>query len=182
MGSDLKPTNNTSGGTATARRLAPANQPCSRRRSAGGFTLVELMIIIAIIGTLAAIAIPAYNVYVQKAKTTVAITDLQGIEKQLFLFETNNDRLPDSLAEAGINMTDQWGNPYQYILIRGKPLTGPGKVTPRKDKNLHPLNSDFDLFSMGPDGLTNKALTAQASHDDIIRAGDGSFYGLAVNY
>jgi hypothetical protein len=35
---------------------------------------------------------------------------------------------------------------------------------------------------MGPDGLTNVALTAKASHDDIIRAGDGSYYGIAVNY
>jgi general secretion pathway protein G len=52
----------------------------------------------------------------------------------------------------------------------------------REDKNLHPLNSDLDLYSIGPDGKTNLPLTAKASHDDIIRANDGGYFGVASNY
>lgn len=182
MANNLKPSAATNCRFAKPYDSSPANQPCSQRRPHGGFTLLELLIVIAIIATLVAIAAPAYDAYLQKAKLNISIVEIKEIEKQLLLFEMHNNRLPDTLAEAGIDMIDQWRNPYQYTLIRGKPLTGPDKVTPRKDKSLHPLNSDYDLYSMGPDGLTNTALTAKASHDDIIRAGDGSYYGIAVNY
>jgi general secretion pathway protein G len=143
---------------------------------------LETLIVMAIIGTLASISIPAYSAYLEHTKLTATITDIKQIERQILIFESGNDRLPETLADAGIALIDQWGNPYQYILIRGKPLTGKGKVTPRKDKSLHPLNSDFDLYSMGPDGKSNVALTAKASHDDIIRAGDGQYIGAAEDY
>lgn len=182
MASKFKPSKATRCWFTKAHHTSPANQSCSRRRHPGGFTLLEVLIVIAIIATLCAIAIPAYTAYLKNAAITVSITDIKEIEKQLLLFEMNNDRLPETLAEAGINMIDPWRNPYQYTLIRGKSLTGPDKVTPRKDKSLHPLNSDYDLYSMGPDGLTNVPLTAKASHDDIIRAGDGNYYGVAENY
>ena len=52
----------------------------------------------------------------------------------------------------------------------------------RKDRFLHPLNSTYDLYSVGKDGKTVAALTAKASKDDIIRANDGGFIGLAVKY
>jgi general secretion pathway protein G len=53
---------------------------------------------------------------------------------------------------------------------------------PRKDKNLVPLNSDYDLYSMGKDGESQIPLTVKISHDDIIRANDGAFVGLAIDY
>jgi general secretion pathway protein G len=52
----------------------------------------------------------------------------------------------------------------------------------RKDKNLIPINSDFDLFSMGPDGMSTSPLTANISRDDIVRGRNGDFYGVAVDY
>ena len=52
----------------------------------------------------------------------------------------------------------------------------------RKDHNLVPLNTDFDLYSMGPDGESASPLTAKASRDDIIRANNGSYIGTATNY
>jgi general secretion pathway protein G len=50
------------------------------------------------------------------------------------------------------------------------------------DRFLHPLNSDFDLYSMGKDGLSQAPITARASQDDIIRASDGGFIGLAAQF
>ena len=52
----------------------------------------------------------------------------------------------------------------------------------RKDGKLDPLNSDFDLYSLGPDGESALALPAAPSHDDVVRAKDGAYIGLAVNY
>lgn len=52
----------------------------------------------------------------------------------------------------------------------------------RKDHSLVPINSDYDLYSMGPDGKSQAPLTANASRDDIIRANNGAFYGKASNY
>ena len=45
-----------------------------------------------------------------------------------------------------------------------------------------PINTDFDLYSVGADGRTAAPLTARFSHDDVVRANNGSFIGLAVNY
>ena len=59
---------------------------------------------------------------------------------------------------------------------------GSGSGKPRKDHFLHPINSDFDLYSMGADGESNAPLTAKQSRDDIIRANDGAYYGLASNF
>ncbi len=52
----------------------------------------------------------------------------------------------------------------------------------RKDRFLVPLNSDFDLYSKGPDRKSVPPLTAEASRDDIIRANDGGYIGLASEY
>lgn len=52
----------------------------------------------------------------------------------------------------------------------------------RKDRNLVPINSNFDLYSMGQDGQSRPPLTARVSRDDIIYANDGAFIGLAEDY
>jgi general secretion pathway protein G len=43
-------------------------------------------------------------------------------------------------------------------------------------------NSDFDLHSMGPDGQNKPPFTAKPSQDDIVRAGDGGYFGKASEY
>jgi general secretion pathway protein G len=45
-----------------------------------------------------------------------------------------------------------------------------------------PINTDFDLYSVGPDGNTQPPLTAPVSRDDIVRANDGRFIGKAEDY
>lgn len=73
----------------------------------------------------------------------------------------------------------QWILPNEaYAAAGGNASRG----TPRKDRFLHPINSDYDLYSMGKDGESVEPLTARKSHDDIIRANDGSFVGLAVEF
>jgi general secretion pathway protein G len=61
-------------------------------------------------------------------------------------------------------------------------ITTAGVGKSRKNKNLTPINSYFDLYSKGKDGLSTLPLTAKASRDDVILANDGAFIGLASNY
>jgi hypothetical protein len=50
------------------------------------------------------------------------------------------------------------------------------------DHSLVPINTDFDLYSMGPDGRNSPPLTAKHSRDDIVRANNGAFIGVASDY
>jgi general secretion pathway protein G len=141
------------------------------------FTLIELLITVALAAILAAIAYPSYLSHVAKARVRSAITDMQKIEMALERYFSGHYTFPATLAEAGIALKDPWGNPYQYLRMSDAKT---GEV--RKDKSLHPLNSDYDLYSMGADGKTASPLTAQISQDDVVRASNGSFYGLGSDY
>lgn len=149
-----------------------------RIRSLQGFTVLEAMITLAIIGILAAIAIPNFLYQRQRAKITIAITDIKNIAQKVLEFYDEKQAFPATLADVGLDeLRDPWGNAYEYW-----PITGNQHQKVRKDRNTHPINTDFDLCSRGSDGKTNYPLTANASQDDIIRANNGGFIGLASNY
>jgi general secretion pathway protein G len=146
------------------------------------FTLVELLITMAILGTLSAIAVPSYNNYIDKARNATAIVDIREIELGIVRFQAERGRLPNPLAEAGLSIQlDPWGRPYQYLRIQGLDIKDVKKHA-RKDRMTHPINTDFDLYSMGKDGNSQQSLTAQASWDDIVRANNGKFIGLGSDY
>jgi general secretion pathway protein G len=142
-----------------------------------GVTLLELMAVLAVVAVLGSLAVPAFNNYVQRSRTARAIGDIGTISLQLYRWQLNAQMFPATLAEAGIVVTDPWGRPYEYTRVEGTPYN-----ELRKDHNLHPINTDFDLYSVGPDGDTQKPLTTQASRDDIIRANNGTYIGVAANY
>ena len=52
----------------------------------------------------------------------------------------------------------------------------------RLDRFLRPLNSGYDLFSSGPDGESASPLTSRSSRDDIVRARNGLFVGVAEDF
>ncbi len=111
-----------------------------------------------------------------------ATTDIQNIERLLERYYTSNNKYPPSLVEAGADkILDPWGNPYQYLNLSDPTIKG-SKGKARKDHSLVPINSDFDLYSMGKDGKSVSPLTAQASRDDIIRASNGRYIGPASGF
>jgi len=152
----------------------PATARCHR-----GLTAIELMLGLVILGVLAVIAHPAYANYRERVRIAQAVIDIKGIESQIKNYALENRALPGTLSDVGrAGMLDPWGNPYQYTNLEA----AKGKGSARKNKNLVPINSDFDLYSSGKDGASASALTAKASRDDIVRASDGRFVGLAADY
>jgi len=144
-----------------------------------GMTLLELIVVVAIIAVLSAIAFPAYSNYIEKARVVRAIAEIRGLAVNAIAFYNDNMRFPQNLGELNlVSFLDPWGNPYQFINI----ADAGDKVKCRKDRNLHPINSDYDLYSMGRDGKSSLPLTAQESQDDVIRANDGRYLGLASGY
>ena len=158
------------------------NQSDNRPLGCHGLTLVELMITISIVTTLVGIAMPILGTYVEKARSTRVVSDMRTtLEAGISLYEVAYGVFPESLADISRGgILDPWGNTYRYLnLVAG----GPGvRGHARKDRHLVPLNSDYDLFSMGKDGRSVAPLTSRWSRDDIIRANDGAYWGLASDF
>lgn len=147
-----------------------------------GFTLLEVLIALCVLGLLSAIAVPLYGAIASRAAVAQATADIGLLDMRLERYFSNNFDYPDSLDElAGRQLLDPWGQPYQYLKIRGNDTPGL-RDRLRKDRNLVPINSDFDLYSMGEDGATRPPLTARPSRDDIVRAADGSFVGIGEDF
>lgn len=157
-----------------------AKQVSLTRGHKAGWTLVELMLILALVGVLAAIATPMYTNYRERIKRSTAVLDIRVLQTLITDHAAGNGgSFPASLAEVGNGgRLDPWGRVYQYVDLTA--VGGHGRA--RKDHRLNPINSDFDLFSMGKDGVSKTQLTQKDSLDDIVRARDGAFVGLASDF
>jgi len=140
-------------------------------------TLLELLAVLAAVLVLGSIAIPAFTGYIERTRVSRAIGDIGAISLQLYRWQLSTRSFPATLAEAGLGGDDPWGRPYVYLRVEGAKR---GDL--RKDHNLVPINTDFDLYSMGPDGESVAPLPARKSRDDVVRANDGAFIGLAIDY
>jgi general secretion pathway protein G len=161
------------------RHLAQTVRSRPTRRSARGLTIIEVMLAVALVGILVAIALPAYQSHRERVRTAQAVIDIKTMDVRLQQYRLDQGSFPEDLAPIGmLGHKDPWGNPYQYTNVEDAKNVG----SARKNKNLVPINTDFDLYSMGPDGASVSPLTAKASRDDIVRANNGRFVGTAAEY
>lgn len=96
------------------------------RKSKGGFTLIEIMLVIVIIGIIVGIAVPKISGKLGTATDTAAKASLAGIESAIRDYEMENLRLPDSLNDLTVQknghgpylkpsqILDPWKNPFIY--------------------------------------------------------------------
>jgi general secretion pathway protein G len=146
-----------------------------------GMTLLELMLAVALLALLAVIAVPMYRGQADRANTARAVSDIGQIALEIDRYRLARDAPPDSLDQLSVKPPlDPWGRPYEYLNFTGLDNNGKGKM--RKDRNLVPINTEYDLYSRGPDGDTKPPLTAKPSQDDIVRANDGGYIGKADDY
>lgn len=161
------------GNRRTVRGPLPAMSRDSR-----AFTLLELVLVVAIVGTISAIAVPSYIGHREKVLAQEALGHIISIDLSIQKYFVENGRYPDSLAEIGKDgMRDPWGNPYQYLNVANDPHQNLCK----KFQSQHPINTDFDLYSSGKDGRTNKNIGNAHSWDDVIRAYDGAYMGPVMD-
>jgi len=123
-----------------------------------GFTLIEIMLVVTIIGLLAAMVMPKLTGRAKKARISVAKADVNSsIPLAVDLYEMDIGEFPtslDDLIENKVNK-DTWNGPY----FKRKPVDPWGNEYVYKYPGTHNPNA-YDIFSKGPDGQAN-------SEDDI---------------
>lgn len=246
--------------------------PRERFLRAAGFTLLEILVVVAILAVIASIAIPQYSGALLAARMQKAKQELRTIANAIDMYRSQYGSLPLTLHQVGFGgRRDPWGVPYCYLnytdgtgdgldwavrlgivdpaAVRGGssstnlPSAGNGAGAPslvrgvggisaapgtinadltttvlgelprelsfaesqaisaalqngktqlyvgvtvesvrRRDRYMFPLNTDYDLFSLGPNRSTTVSLGQSLAQDDVIRANDGGFYGAASEY
>jgi general secretion pathway protein G len=152
--------------------------PCHASRLRKAFTLVEMMIVLLLVGILTALAMPYYGDWRNQVMTEQAASDIIGNEAIVETYLAMNKCLPASFADMPLARTiDPWGRPYVYYNIEAR-----GKGGSRKDHALNPLNADYDMYSLGPDGVSKPQITQKDSLDDVIRASNGGYVGIASGF
>lgn len=128
----------------------------SKARAQRGFTLIEIMVVVVIIGVLGSIIVPQFMSRPDQAKVTAARSDLQAIATALEMYRLDNFNYPStqqglealSVRPTGTPAAKNW-NPQGYL--KSLPLDPWG--TPYQYLNPGVRTSAYDLFSLGSDGL-----------------------------
>jgi general secretion pathway protein G len=144
----------------------PASRRLHRRRSGqSGFTLVELLLVLVILGILAAIVVPKFSGKTESAQITAAITQISTFATALDTFEIETGSYPrgaDGLQQLVVQPADlpSWKGPYLKSDIPNDPWGNP--YIYEYPGRIHA--SGYDITSMGPDKQPGTA-------DDIVNAG-----------
>jgi general secretion pathway protein G len=150
----------------TARRHRVAVIGCR------GFTLVELIVVMAVLAVLTAMAMPSLKEYIKVTENNACASDLRIIDKAVTAYYIERNVFPVQLSDVGFgSQLDPWKRQYEY-----KNLSIAGNV-PLQDSAGEVLNHDYDLYCKGEDGESFPAFGDPANEDDVVRANDGFYIG-----
>jgi len=142
-----------------------------------GFTLTETLIATAILAVGADAIVGGISGQLERMRVVRAKQEIRQIESAIEGYRSRHRELPASLTDLGSAVPlDPWGHSYEYVNFDTS-----GTVGQRNYDGL-PINSEYDLYSLGPDGRTDADLWSETARDDIVRARDGSFVGLATDF
>ncbi|PLX78213.1 MAG: type II secretion system protein GspG [Desulfuromonas sp.] len=124
-------------------------------RNERGFTLIEIMVVVVILGVLAAIVIPKFLDRPDQAKVTKAKVDMKSLEEALGMFKLDNGFYPstEQSLEALVNKPETGRIPSKYAdggYLKKVPLDPWSNQYVYLSPGLH--SKDFDLISYGSDG------------------------------
>ncbi len=125
----------------------------SHRLTRSGFTMVELLLVLVILATLAAIVVPKFTGRSKQARITAAQTEISSVEVALDAFEVDNGYYPqgsDALLQLVERPADNpnWRGPYLKKAVTNDPWGNPYIFESPGRYNV----DGYDLYSMGPDG------------------------------
>ncbi|MBW2217323.1 MAG: type II secretion system major pseudopilin GspG [Deltaproteobacteria bacterium] len=129
----------------------------------GGFSLIELLVVIIILGIMATIVVPKVFKHVGKSQTTTAKIQIENLGSALDSFRLDNDRYPttveglNALREKPVGLKD-WDGPYLPKPVPPDPWDKPYLY---KCPGEH---GDYDLFSYGRDGVEG----GEKSDQDVV--------------
>lgn len=147
-------------------------------RGRKGFTLIEILLAVAVLGILISLALPYFQTQRNKSRTRTAAQQIAAMQVTINGYYADTGSWPSALSDVGLGgQKDPWGRSYQYYNIVAN-----GTGNARKDRALNPINSDYDLYSKGVDGVTAKQLDNASSLDDVVRANSGAFVGLSSDF
>ena len=126
------------------------NMECAEQAARAGFTLIEVLLVVVIIGILVGVAIPRLGGRVRQAQVAAAEADVNNIGMALRLYEVDNGTYPSSLQGLITKQgnTANWRGPY---LEKGIPKDPWGNDYVYQSPGTHNPHS-YDLQSLGPDG------------------------------
>ena len=124
-----------------------------------GFTLIEIMVVVVIIGVLGAIVVPQFMGRPDQAKVTAAKTDIQAIGTSLEMYRLDNAHYPSTLQglealskrPAGTPAARNW-NPQGYL--KSVPVDPWGTPYQYLNSGVRSGNGSYDLYSFGADGVS----------------------------
>jgi general secretion pathway protein G len=157
--------------------ILPLNSTENRTTSNSGFTFLELLIAMVIVAVLASLAFGSFAKFKELARVARCCEEIRSLEREIAAYATEKGELPpDLIAINRQDLKDPWGHPYHYhpaVLPVDPANFGPNN---RLD-TVGPINTDFDLYSLGSESTYDQSVNADVSKDDVIRASDGSFVG-----
>ncbi|HFB3873394.1 TPA: pilin, partial [Neisseria gonorrhoeae] len=115
-----------------------------------GFTLIELMIVIAIVGILAAVALPAYQDYTARAQVSEAILLAEGQKSAVTEYYLNHGKWPENNGDAGVASSDKIKGKYVQSVTVAKGVVTAQMASSNVNKEIQ--GKKLSLWAKRQDG------------------------------